>query len=68
MDNHYLESLNENGYCIIPNMLNPDEIFKAKELFYEWYNSLENIDFIHNKLNPHNIFKFLEDQIIISNQ
>ena len=27
MDNHYLESLNENGYCIIPNMLNPDEIF-----------------------------------------
>lgn len=60
MDNHYLESLNENGYCIIPNMLNPDEIFKAKELFYEWYNSLENIDFIHNKLNPHNIFKFHE--------
>ena len=60
MDNHYFESLNENGYCIIPNMLNPDEIFKAKELFYEWYNSLENIDFIHNKLNPHNIFKFHE--------
>ena len=29
MDNYYLESLNENGYCIIPNMLNPDEIFKA---------------------------------------
>ena len=32
---------------------------KPKELFYEWYNSLENINFIHNKPNPHNIFKFL---------
>ena len=41
MDNK--ESLNENGYCIIPNMLNPDENLKPKELFYEWYNSLENL-------------------------
>lgn len=52
------EQLNTNGYCIIKNILNPNEIFKAKELFYDWYNSIDNFDYIHSKINPHNIFKF----------
>ena len=52
------EQLNTNGYCIIENILNPNEIFKAKELFYDWYNSIDNFDYIHSKINPHNIFKF----------
>lgn len=52
------EELQKNGYCIIENMLNPDEIFKAKELFYNWYESIDNFDYIHSKINPHNIFKF----------
>ena len=60
MESQYIEELNKNGYCVIENILNPDEIFKAKEMFYDWYNSIENIDYIHSKLNPHNIFKFHE--------
>ena len=52
------EQLNTNGYCIIENILDPNEIFQAKELFYDWYNSIDNFDYLHSKINPHNIFKF----------
>ena len=52
------ENLENNGYVIIPNILNPNEIFCAKELFYDWYNSINNLDYYHSKINPHNIFKF----------
>lgn len=51
-------NLKNNGYCIIENILNPNEIFEAKELFYDWYDSINNFDYIHSKINPHNIFKF----------
>ena len=53
-----MNNLKNNGYCIIENILNPNEIFHAKELFYNWYNSINNFDYIHSKINPHNIFKF----------
>ena len=59
-NNNYIYDLNNKGYCIIPNILNPNEIFTAKELFYDWYSSVPNIDYLHNKLNPHNIFKYHE--------
>lgn len=52
------ENLNNKGYCIIENILNPNEIFLTRELFYDWYYSINNFDYIHNKINPHNIFKF----------
>lgn len=52
------ENLEKNGYCVIENILNPNEIFKAKELFYDWYDSIDNFDYIHSKINPHNIFKY----------
>ena len=52
------QSLEENGYCIIENVLNPNEIFKAKEMFHEWYDSVPNLDSFHTKMNPHGIFKF----------
>ena len=52
------QNLEQNGYCVIENILNPNEIFEAKELFYDWYNSIDNFDYIHSKINPHNIFKF----------
>ena len=52
------KNLEQNGYCIIENILNPNEIFQAKELFYDWYDSIDNFDYIHSKINPHNIFKY----------
>jgi len=52
------KSLEEKGYCIIENVLNPNEIFKAKELFHDWFESVPNLDKFHTKMNPHGIFKF----------
>ncbi len=58
--NNYINELKNNGYVIIPNLLSKSEINYAKERFYEWKNSINNIDSIHNKINPHGIFKFHE--------
>ena len=52
------KSLEEKGYCIIENVLNPNEVFKAKELFHTWFDSVPNLDKFHTKMNPHGIFKF----------
>mgnify|MGYP003977968629 CR=1 FL=1 len=54
----YLESLKKDGYVIIPDILLDNEIKYCKELFYGWYNSIENIDKLHKTINPHNIFKY----------
>ncbi len=56
----YILNLQENGYVIIPNVLNNYEINHAKELFFNWKNSIPNIDKLHNNIDPHGIFKFLE--------
>ena len=56
----YIINLKENGYVIIPNVLNIDEINTAKQLFINWKNSIPNLDKLHNTIDPHGIFKFLE--------
>jgi len=58
--NKYISALKENGYVIIPNVLPPDEIIEAKQLFYKWKNSIPNIDKLHSQIDPHGIFKFHE--------
>tara|TARA_B100000497_G_C7588664_1_gene354077 strand:- start:80 stop:1000 length:921 start_codon:yes stop_codon:yes gene_type:complete len=56
----YIINLKENGYVIIPNVLNIHEINTAKQLFINWKNSIPNLDKLHNTIDPHGIFKFLE--------
>lgn len=56
----YKKDLLENGYVIIPNVLNNEEIEEALQLFYKWKNSIIDIDKIHNIIDPHGIFKFHE--------
>lgn len=56
----YIINLKENGYVIIPNVLNIHEINNAKQLFINWKNSIPNLDKLHNTIDPHGIFKFLE--------
>jgi len=56
----YKIELKENGFVIIPNSINEDEIQKALALFFKWKNSIPNIDKFHNNINPHGIFKFHE--------
>ena len=54
------KQLNKHGWCIVPNVLTKDEIYKAKQLFYDWKNSIENHDYLHNTINPHCIYKYHE--------
>ena len=34
------KELDTKGYVIIQNVLNPNEIFNAQELFYNWFDSV----------------------------
>ena len=54
----YIESLETNGYAIIPDILCDNDIDYLTTLFKDWYNSIDNIDYLHNKINPHYIFKY----------
>jgi len=54
------ESLKMNGWCIIPNILNTEEIAEAKKLFYMWKDSIPNHDKFHGTCDPHGIYKFHE--------
>ena len=58
MDLNYIKhELEENGYTIIPNVLNESEINEYYNEFHKWYNSIPNLDVIHKKVDPHGIFK-----------
>ena len=47
------KQLNKHGWCIVPNVLTNEEIYNAKQLFYDWKNSIKNHDYLHNTINPH---------------
>jgi hypothetical protein len=53
-------SLTTSGYCIIPNILSREEIDYAKQLFYDWQQTIPNHDKLHNIIDPHGIYKFHE--------
>ena len=50
--------LEKNGYAIIENVLSEEELRTAKEYFYEWIRENPNIEKLHEKVDPHGIFKF----------
>lgn len=54
----YKKKLLENGYVIIPKILDESEILTAKNLFFNWKNSIPNLDKFHNSINSHGIYKF----------
>ncbi len=53
----FLSELQQKGYCIIENVLSEEEINTALQYFHEWLNSNEKMKIIHNKIDPHGIFK-----------
>lgn len=59
MDN-IKNSLETNGYCVIKNILNENEIDTALNLFRKWQKTIKNHDFLHNTIDPHGIYKFHE--------
>ena len=48
------EQLDTKGYCIIPNILNKDEINIAIESFKEWQNSIPDHEHISKNINSKN--------------
>lgn len=53
-------NLLEKGYVVIPQILSPEEIQEAKNMFFQWKDTLPNHDRIHYKTDPHGIYKTLE--------
>ena len=54
------QKLQKHGYCIIKNILSPEEIETADGYFRTWQRSIPNLDEFHYKCDPHGIFKFHE--------
>ena len=52
--------LKEHGWCIIPNILTPEEVEEAKQLFYNWQKTIPDHDNMHNTIDPHGIYKHHE--------
>ena len=53
-------SLEENGYAVVPNVLNEAEVEEIKASHKAWRDSLPNHDIMHKKISPHGIYKFHE--------
>ena len=58
-DQAYLDLLIQ-GYTIIPNILSTDEVDRAKQLFYDWKDTIPDHDRLHRLIDPHGIYKFHE--------
>ena len=54
------QHLQEHGWIIIPDVLTEEEIDHAKTSFYSWQKTIPNHDIIHNKCDPHGIYKHHE--------
>ena len=54
------KEIEEKGYAVIRDVLDDDEIKKAKTMFEGWIDNMENIKEFHKKINPHGIFKYHE--------
>ena len=54
------EELNTNGYIILRNILNDDEIQEYKNEFFNWYNNVTDLKKLHNIIEYNGIFKFHE--------
>ena len=52
------DTLTQNGYCIIPNILTTSQIEYCKKLFCMWQETIPNHDKTHASINPHGIYKY----------
>lgn len=52
--------LDNNGWCIIPNVLKNEEVQEAKKLFYAWQKTIPDHYIMHNTIDPHGIYKHHE--------
>lgn len=54
------QKFEQDGYAIIPNILNKSEIDEYILEFNKWRQQIQNIDELHNTIHYHGIFKYFE--------
>jgi len=59
ISNHILE-LKENGYTIIPNVYNEEEIIEYWRLFNKWHDEVDNLEEHHSLIDYNGIYKHHE--------
>jgi len=52
--------LENNGYLVIPNILNSHEIKEYRHEFNKWIKTIDNLDTFHSLINSNGIFKYHE--------
>ena len=57
---YIIESLKNDGYVIIPNILSEKEIETATQMFEDWQKSIPNLEYLHKTVDPHGIYKYHE--------
>ena len=57
---YYKKDLINNGYTIIPNILNKEEINEYKKDFFYWFNNTPNLKEHHNIIHSNGIIKYYD--------
>lgn len=57
---YYKTNLINNGYTIIPNILNQEEINEYKKDFFYWFNNTPNLKEHHNIIHSNGIIKYYD--------
>ena len=55
-----IKELEENGYTIIHNVYNNEEIEEYKNEFFYWYKNTKNVEELHPIIHGNGIFKYFE--------
>lgn len=54
------KELDAKGYCVVPDVLTPDEVAYTYDLFKNWQTTIPDHNQIHSAMNPHGIYKHHE--------
>ena len=60
MNRDSLEHLRNKGYVVVEDVLNEEQIAKARGMFYDWAKNIPDIEKNHKKINVRGIFKYHE--------
>jgi ectoine hydroxylase-related dioxygenase (phytanoyl-CoA dioxygenase family) len=55
-----IKELEENGYTIIHNVYNNEEIEEYKREFFNWYKNTKDVEKLHQVIHGNGIFKYFE--------
>jgi actin-related protein len=55
-----IKELEENGYTIIHNVYNNEEIEEYKREFFDWYKNTKDVEKLHQVIHGNGIFKYFE--------